>query len=439
MAEEIGTDRLVSLDVFRGITIAGMVLVNNPGTWSAIYPPLKHAEWHGITPTDYIFPFFLFIVGIAIPIALGKRIEQGVSGEIYRKIFSRAATIFGLGLFMAAFPLVNIAETNLPAPAEISAMLALLATSYFWLAENKRMTAVFAVLTVFVPAAFIFASYLFDLGYAVRFVDLGTLRIPGVLQRIAVCYAVAALIFLHTNWRQQLGIGVILLIVYWILMTAVRVPGCDVTTVDDKACNLAAYLDRLILTENHIWRSAKVYDPEGILSTVPAIATTLSGVLTGTWLRSKRGDLEKVSGIFFFGIVLCAGGWAWNFFFPFNKPLWTSSYVVYTSGLALCFLGFCYWLIDIKNYRKWTKPFVIFGMNALALFVFSGILARILGLIKVAGADGKEISLQKWIFDTIFTPLGAPVNASLFYAVAYIGFWLFLMWLLYRRRIFIKV
>jgi len=375
MSEEAKQNRLLSLDVFRGMTIAGMVLVNNPGTWSAIYAPLKHAEWHGATPTDFIFPFFLFIVGIAIPIALGKRVEEGVTNAVYLKIFRRSATIFLLGLFLAAFP----------------------------------------------------------------FFDFANLRIPGVLQRIAVCYLITSLIFLHTNWKQITFIGIGLLLVYWILMTVIPVPNCEITTIDDKACNLAAYIDRAILGENHIWKQAKVYDPEGILSTIPAVVTTISGVLTGVWLKTKKSDMEKVGGLFFFGIVLVALGWAWNFFFPFNKPVWTSSYVVYTSGLALCFLGFCYWLIDIKGYRRWSKPFVIFGVNALALFVFSGLLAKILGLIKVSGAEGKQISLQKWIFDSIFLPLASPINASLMYAVSYILLWLFLMWLLYRKRIYIKV
>ena len=365
----------MSLDVFRGMTIAGMVLVNNPGTWGAIYSPLKHAEWHGVTPTDYIFPFFLFIVGIAIPIALGKRIEQGVSKEVYLKILRRAAVIFLLGLFLAAFP-------------------------YF---------------------------------------DFANLRIPGVLQRIAICYLIASLIFLYADWKKLAIISIVLLFVYWALMTLINVPNCPVTTIDDKACNLAAYIDRLILGENHIWKQAKVYDPEGILSTIPAVVTTISGILTGMWLKSSRSDLEKVGGIFFGGVILVALGWAWNFHFPMNKPLWTSSYVLYTSGMALCFLGFCYWLIDIKGYKKWSKPFVIFGVNALALFVFSGILTKILGLIKVAGDDGKTMSLYTWIYRNIFLPLGEPINASLMFAVSYILLWLFLMWLLYRKKIFIKV
>ncbi len=433
MTEEIKQTRLVSLDVFRGMTIAGMVLVNNPGTWSQIYPPLKHAEWHGATPTDFIFPFFLFIVGIAIPIALGKRIAEGINADVYWKIFRRAATIFGLGLFAAAFPLLDLTNSDLPQFAKIVTMFSIMAVCYLWLAGRNKETLIAAAFTILFLAVFYLS------GFSFGWFNPETLRIPGVLQRIAVCYLVVSVIFLHTNWKQQVGIGAVLLFVYWILMTAIPVPGCEITTIDDKACNLSAYLDRLILTENHIWKSAKVYDPEGILSTIPALVTTISGVLTGTWLTSKKSDLEKVGGMFFFGIVLVALGWIWHSFFPLNKPLWTSSYVVYTSGLALCFLGFCYWLIDIKGYKKWSKPFVVFGVNALALFVFSGLLAKVLGAIKVAGADGKPISLQGWIFDSIFMPLASPVNASLMFAVSYILFWLFLMWLLYRRRIYIKV
>ena len=377
-------NRLVSLDVFRGMTIAGMVLVNNPGTWSQIYSPLKHAEWHGATPTDFVFPFFLFIVGIAITLALGRRVEQGgITPDVYLKIFRRAAIIFALGLFLAAFPFYNFTEGK-------------------WL-------------------------------------DISNLRIMGVLQRIALCYLAASLIFLHTNWKQQTIVAAALLLIYWALVTLVNVPHCEITSLDDKACNLAAYFDRLILTENHIWKQSKVFDPEGLLSTLPAIATTLSGVLCGHWLRREKDNYEKVAEIFFFGVVLTAIGWAWDFWFPINKSLWTSSYVVYTAGLALCFLAFCYWLIDIKGYRRWAKPFVIFGVNALALFVLSGLMAKALGLIKVAGADGKTISLQKWIFDSIFLPIASPVNASLMFAVSFVLLWLFQMWLLYRKRIYIKV
>ncbi len=384
MSVETGQNRLLSLDVFRGITIAGMVLVNNPGTWSAIYSPLAHAEWHGATPTDFVFPFFLFIVGIAITLALGKRVEQGgINRDIYLKIVRRALIIFALGLFLATFPFYNFTKGE-------------------WL-------------------------------------DVSTVRIMGVLPRIALCYLAAALIFVHTNWKQQAIIAVALLLIYWALMTLINVPGCEITSVNDKACNLAAYVDRLILTENHIWKSSKIFDPEGLLSTIPAIATTLAGILCGHWLRREKDDNEKVAAMFFFGIVLTAIGWMWAFWFPLNKSLWTSSYVVYTAGLALCFLGFCYWLIDIKGYKKWAKPFVIFGVNALVLFVGSGVMARIMGIIKVSDAEGKSISLQKWIFDSLFLPFASPINASLMYAISFILVWLFLMWLLYRKQIFIKV
>lgn len=456
--------RLISLDVFRGMTIAGMVLVNNPGTWSAIYGPLKHAEWHGITPTDYIFPFFLFIVGVAVPIALNKRVEEGITRDVYIKIFTRSAAIFASGLAISALPLFVINETAIPWPLKWIAALSIIAALYFLYLRNFRIAfgliAVWAVIVV----GFYFA------GWQITPYNVGTMRIPGVLQRIAVCYLIVSLIYLHTNWKQQAAIGIALLLVYWLLMTRVSVPGCEVATIDDKACNLSAFLDRVILTVDHIWRAGKVFDPEGVLSTLPAVATTLSGVLTGTWLRAGAeartsvrakqdpssegesldagsgdspsvtlGPLHKVTGLFFSGTILLAIGWTWSLVFPLNKSLWTSSYVVYTSGLALLTLAACYYLIDIKGYKKWARPFVIFGVNALALFVFSGIMARLLGIIRVAGPEGNDISLQQWIFQNLFLTWAEPINASLAYAITYILFWLFLMWLLYRRRIFIKL
>ena len=454
--------RLVSLDVFRGVTIAGMVLVNNPGTWSAIYGPLKHAEWHGITPTDYIFPFFLFIVGVAIPIALKKRMQNGVSRDIYLKIVQRAATIFALGLLMSMIPFFQFNDTTgIPFAVKVLLVFSFSASILLYLLEKKTAAAATAALSALTILGFYLA------GAEIAWYNFATMRIPGVLQRIAVCYLIASLIFLHTKWKQQTAIAVGLLLLYWLLMTIVPVPGCDVTTVDDKACNLAAWLDRTILTEAHMWRSAKVFDPEGILSTIPAIVTTLSGVLTGSWIiRKDEGgrmkdeapgtrDLEQgtsssfilhpssfetVAGLFFAGTVLLAIGWSWSLVFPLNKSLWTSSYVIYTSGLALLTLAFCYWLIDIKGYRRWAWPFVVFGVNALALFVFSGIMARLLGMIRFAGPEeAKDITLQQWIFNNAFLSWASPINASLAYAISFILLWLFLMWLLYRKRIYIKV
>jgi predicted acyltransferase len=477
--DNLSQDRLISLDVFRGITIAGMVLVNNPG-WSPVYWPLDHAEWNGLTPTDWIFPFFLFIVGVAIPMALGKRIEEGITSKVYTKIISRAAMIFGLGLAISVLPFFQFTSTNAPDWLKMAVWLSFAAALLFLLLRNFKVAGILAGVAILGIVVMNLA------GYNVVPYDFGTMRIFGVLQRIAVCYLVTALIFLHTNWRQQLGIAVALLFAYWLVMTTIPVPGCEITTIDDKACNLAAYIDRMILGENHIWRGGKVYDPEGILSTIPAIATTISGVLAGTWLSKRdvggamkdetatkssppyKGGVaaasadgvvlsesaeknpvapapgsdasNKVSGLFFFGALLLAVGFIWNSFFPFNKALWTSSYVVITSGLALLTLGFCYWLVDIKGYKAWAKPFMIFGANALALFVFSGIFARMISAYKIAaGPEGQPWSLQKTVVQNVFLALFQPINASLAYAICFILLWLFLMWLLYRKKIFIKV
>ena len=381
---EPSADRLVSLDVFRGITIAAMTLVNDPGSWSAIYPPLAHAEWNGATPTDWIFPFFLFIVGVSITFALGKRIdERSVDRQIYFKIFKRTAMLFALGIFLEIFPFYNI-----------------------WTAS---------------------------------WFEPSTLRIMGVLQRIAVCYLVASLIFLHTNWKRQAFIAIAILLGYWAVMTLINVPGCEITTFNDKTCNLAAYLDRTILTENHIWNQSKVFDPEGLLSTIPAIATTVAGVLAGQWMRSARNGLRKCAGMFFGGIVFTIVGWVWSFWFPLNKSLWTSSYVVYTAGLALCFLAICYWVIDLKGYRKWSIPFLIFGSNAIALYVGSTIVGTILNIVQISAPHDEMITLQEKIFSGVFLPLAAPVNASLLYAVSFVLIWLFFLWPLYRKKIFLKI
>ncbi len=356
--------RLVSLDVFRGMTIAGMVLVNNPGTWSSIYWPLQHAEWHGWTPTDLVFPFFLFIVGVSITLAFARRVEEGgVKRDLYLKVLKRSAIIFGLGLFLNGFPFFN----------------------------------------------------------------LGTIRIAGVLQRIAICYLIASLIFLTTKARTQLLIAVALLIAYCLVMTKFAAPGYAPGDLS-KEGSIASFVDRMILRQ-HIWRQGRVYDPEGLLSTIPAVVTTLFGILTGHWLRTERARTEKVVGMFVAGAVCVVLGWAWNPFFPINKALWTSSYVLFTAGLALEFLALCYWVIDIQGYRRWAWPFEVFGVNALALFVGTGLMVKLMGIWRVQG----------WVFKNLFLSWAEPINASLFYAIAFILLWLVLMWLLYRKRIYIKV
>ncbi len=363
------TQRLVSLDVFRGITIAGMVLVNNPGSWEHIYWPLEHAAWHGWTPTDLVFPFFLFIVGVSITLALGKRLEFGGSNrDVYLKIIKRTLIIFAIGLFLNGIPYFNLAE----------------------------------------------------------------LRIPGVLQRIALCYFFASIIFLNTKIRTQIAILIGLLLGYWLLVKFVPAPGYAAGDLT-KEGSLPSYVDRVVFG-THVWAQAKVYDPEGLLSTVPALATTLIGVLTGHWLRTEKTRYEKAAGMFVVGAICVAIGWAWNAFFPINKALWTSSYVLFTGGLGLQFLAFCYWLIDIKGYRRWAKPFEVFGLNAIALYVVADLIAVSLGLIKVG-----EGSLGGWIYDRVFASWASPVNASLAFAICFVLVCLGLMWILYRRRIFLKV
>ena len=363
------TNRLVSLDVFRGITIAGMILVNNPGSWEHIYGPLQHAQWHGWTPTDLVFPFFLFIVGIAIPLAFGNRLERGGSTrDLYVKIVKRTLIIFAIGLFLNAFPDFGLAE----------------------------------------------------------------LRIPGVLQRIAVCYFFASIIFLNTKLRTQIAITIGLLLFYWLLVKLVPAPGFAAGDLT-KEGSLPSYIDRVVFGK-HVWAQAKVYDPEGLLSTVPAIATTMIGVLAGQWLRTEKSRIEKAAGMFVAGAVCVAIGWAWNSFFPINKALWTSSYVVFTGGLALQFLALCYWIIDIKGYRRWAKPFEVFGLNAIALYVVADLIAELLGMIKVG-----QGTLGSWLYNDVFSSWASPVNASLAFAITFVLVCLALMWILYSRKIFLKV
>jgi len=272
---------------------------------------------------------------------------------------------------------------------------------------------------------------------AVPYFNLSELRIPGVLQRIAVCYFFASIIFLNTKVTTQIIIAIALLIIYCLLLTYVPALGFAAGDLS-KEGSLPSFIDRMVFGK-HVWAQAKVYDPEGLLSTIPAVATTLIGVLTGHWLRTNKSAYQKAAGMFVAGMLCVVIGWAWNPFLPINKALWTSSYVLFTGGLALQFLAFCYWLIDIKGYRRWAKPFEIFGVNAIALYVGSGIIADLLGLIKVSGADGTKVPLQSWIYDNVFASWASPINASLAYAITFILVWLGLMWILYRRKILIKI
>jgi predicted acyltransferase len=370
--------RLLSVDALRGLTVAAMVLVNNPGTWSAVYPPLRHAEWHGWTFTDMVFPFFLFVVGVSIALALGPALERDATGMSAR-VLRRAAVIFTLGLLLHALP----------------------------------------------------------------FFPLATLRIPGVLQRIAVCYLLAALLVLATRgargWRVQAVAAGLLLVGYWVVMTRVAAPG-QVAGDLSPAGNLAGYVDRVVLGPRHIWQATRVYDPEGILSTLPATATTLLGVLGGHWLRAgqtKAGSgARMVGGLAGAGLAAAALGWLWGLSFPVNKPLWTSSYALLMAGLAALALAACHWVIEVRGRRGWAAPVAILGVHALTLFFLSSLMAKLLVIVRV-GAGGPR--LQAWLFEHVFGPWASPVNASLAYALAYVLLWWALTWGLDRSGLRLRV
>lgn len=393
--------RLMSLDVFRGVTIAAMMLVNNPGSWSHIYAPLEHAEWHGWTFTDTIFPFFLWIVGMAIPLSTSRRLEAGQSrAELFRHALRRAIIIFGLGFFLASL-------------------------GYLIDGSMLRLG---------------FGPWLHEY--------LTNVRIPGVLQRIAICYLFATLIFLRTSIRGQALWTVALLLVYWLLMAFAPFPMLvdgvphSVSGLLDRGTNFAAYVDNLVLNGpvigTHVWKSTKTWDPEGLVSTLPAIATCLFGILAGHWMRSPRSPSEKTAGLMVAGAILTWLGLVMDLALPINKSIWTSSFAVLMAGLAsLCF-GVYYWLVDVQGWRKPFQVFAIYGMNAIAVFVLSGIIGRIIGTIKVSTGPDKTTPLQNWLYQTVFVPLGSPKNASLLWALMYVLLLYLVAWGMYRKKWFVK-
>jgi predicted acyltransferase len=363
--------RLSSLDAFRGITIAGMILVNNPGSWDYVYAPLRHAEWHGWTPTDLVFPFFLFIVGISVSLALSKRMIRGDSlSSLYVKIFKRSLILFALGMLLRLI---------------------------------------------------------------FRF-DFHHLRIPGVLQRIAICYLVSALIFSKVGTKGRMAVALFLLVGYYLMLKYVPVPGYGPGVLDYDG-NLCGYIDSKLLA-GHLYRPH--FDPEGILTTFPAIATALLGTLTGDWLRSARNVLQKAGGLLLSGTVLTAAGLLLHPFFPINKQLWTSTFVLFTAGAALLFLGLCFILMDGFGWKRWAYPFLVLGANAIFVYVGSTVMVKLLVLIEVSTGQGK-VSLYSFIYDHLLAPVAGNLNGSLLFPLLLLLVWVLIMVPLYRKRIFIRI
>lgn len=332
--------RLDALDAFRGFTVAAMLLVNNPGTWSAIYWPLRHAEWHGWTPTDLIFPFFLFIVGITTELSRKEPL----------RILRRGGLIILCGLILHALP-------------------------YF---------------------------------------RLGELRYMGVLQRIGIVYIIAALIAYKASRRTILAIAIAILLGYWAVLS--------LGPLQPPEATVAAQVDRALISTPHLWKQVKTWDPEGPLSTLGAIGTALLGVLATPWVRARNVKMLTIV-----GIVGIAIGLAWGQLLPINKNLWTSSYVVFTAGWACMVLALWIWKLP-------AKPFVVFGVNPLLAFLGSGVMARLLGIIKIDG-----VSLQALSYRTLFKPYFPPHLASLLWALTFVAIWFGLLWALYRKGIVLKV
>jgi len=360
-------ERLISLDAFRGFTIAAMLVVNNPGTWSHVYGPLLHAEWNGLTPTDLVFPFFVFIVGVSVALAYSKKLKAGVrKGPLYRKIIFRTITLFLCGIFLWLNPKFN-----------------------------------------------------FD-----------NLRIVGVLQRIAIVFFVCSVMFLNTKWKTQAITGVVLLIAYWLAMTLIPTPGYDKPMLEPGA-NLAAWVDTHFCP-GRLWK--KTWDPEGILSTFPAMVTGITGMLAGHLLLSNYSGERKVIYLFSYGFFAFIIGYLWHWDFPVNKNIWTSSFVMVTSGLASMVLAVSYFFIDIQGRTRFTKPGIVFGANAIAVYILADFWGQLFYFIKFGGE-----SLNRH-FVGFFTSAGMePKLASFLYPLIYICISYIPAWILFKKRIFIKL
>jgi predicted acyltransferase len=375
--------RLVSLDVFRGIAIASMILVNNPGSWDHIYPPLEHAEWHGCTPTDLVFPFFLFIVGVAMPFSLAKYTpENRPTPQVYTRIIRRGLILFALGLLLTL------------------------------------------------------STMLLDLLFKGIALDFSTIRIMGVLQRIGLAYVIAALAVLKLPQRGLWIFAGVVLMAYWVAMQLIPVPGYGAGNLTAEG-NLGGYIDSILLGKKHLYKGGP-FDPEGLFSTLPSVVTVLIGYFTGLWLKKQPVKNQTSINLSIVGLAFLVIGKLWDFVFPINKALWTSSYVVYTGGWALLVLALCYQLIEVRGLKRWGFPLEVMGLNAIFLFVGSGLLGRL--LMKTPIGNGTDaISVKTWIYQNWFSGWAGDLNGSLLFAIANIILWWVILYGMYRRRWFLKI
>jgi predicted acyltransferase len=415
--------RLKSLDVFRGIAIASMILVNNPGSWKHIYWPLEHAEWHGCTPTDLVFPFFLFIVGCAMSFSLSKYTQTVKQTEItasqitekLEKPLSEKTPVSPSihPLYPLQNPLPNLPYSNI-----------------YW--RIVRRAAILFILGLLLNTSSIALDVLLN---SAPIENFGKIRIMGVLQRIGLAYFISAIAILNLSPRHQKLLAIALLFGYWGALTVFAVGGYSAGDLTPEG-NLGGYVDRLILGSQHIYKGGP-FDPEGLFSTLPAVVTVLAGYFTGEWLRVQPIKTRTSVNLAISGLCCLVIGHLWGFLFPINKQLWTSSYVVFTAGWALLLLATCYETIEVRGW-KWGRPFEIMGLNAIFLFVGSGIVARI--LLKTRIGTGKTASTTyNWIYENWFVPWAGTFNGSLAFAVTAVLFWWLILYGMYRRGWVFKI
>lgn len=420
-------ERLISLDVFRGLTILLMTIVNNPGDWGNVYPPLLHADWNGCTPTDLVFPFFIFIMGVAVPLAMPDKFYDG---STFNKILVRSLRMLCLGIFFNFFGKIQLFGLE-GIPLLIGRLAITIAVGYALMGSfSSKIKNILAFSILFI---YLFLAYSGIEAYS-------SVRLPGVLQRIAIVYFVVSLLYLKTSQKTQIITGVILLLGYWAIMTLIPVPGIGEANLE-KGTNLASWIDSVLL-KGHMYRGTITWDPEGILSTIPSIVNGIIGLLIGQVLQANTIKIQKAQKMGLIGTILIFFGLIWDIVFPINKSLWTSSYVLYTTGLATVFLTILYYIIDISNYKKGFKPFLIWGVNPMIVFFTSQIIPQALVMIEFQNPHNtsEKINLLNYLYSFGIAPFFSnPMTASLAGALTYVCIWTFILWIFYRNKLIFKV